>query len=111
LKALAPVAKLWLTYREGLRLLGAPVGDVALEPAVARLDIAPWRFYSAVAPETRPLDEVRGARERKRLLLEVVPTDRYELCGLTVGFYESPYSLQECSRRLGLGNEATSPRP
>ena len=105
------MAKLWLTYREGLRLLGAPVRDVALEPAVARLDIAPWRFFSAAPPDPLPLDEVRGSRARKRVLLEVVPTDRYELCGLTVGFYESPYSLEECSRRLGLGSEAASPPP
>ena len=105
------MAKLWLTYREGLHLLGAVVAEVALEPSVARLDLAPWRFFSAEPPESRPLEDVRGVRERKRVLLQVAPTDRYELCGLTVGLYESPYSLEECSRRLGIGSEAGSPRP
>ena len=105
------MAKLWLTYREGLRLLGAVVADVPLESSISRLDIAPWRFFTAQAPEKAPLEQVRQARERKRALLEVAPTDRYELCGLVVGFYESPYSTQECLRRLGLDGGASSSRP
>jgi hypothetical protein len=93
-----------------LRLLGAVVADVPLESSIARLDLAPWRFFTAQAPEMVPLEQVRQARERKRALLEVAPTDRYELCGLVVGFYESPYSPQECLRRLGLDGETATPR-
>ena len=102
------MAKLWLSYREGLRLLGAVVTEAPLEAAVARLDIAPWRFFSSQAPETFPLEQIRQAPERKRALLEVTTTDRYELCGLVVGFYDSPYSPQECLRRLE--SEAAGPR-
>ena len=104
------MAKLWLTYREGLRLLGAPAAEADVEAAVARLDIAPWRFFTADSPEIVSLDEARRVVERKRVLLEVMPTDRYDLCGLNVGFYESPYSFEECSRRLGATSEATTPR-
>ena len=94
------MAKLWIVYREGLRLLGAPVADVALETAIARLDIAPWRMFTERPPERVPLETVRASPERKRALLEVGEDDRYELCGLSVGFYESPYSPDECMRRL-----------
>jgi hypothetical protein len=104
------VAKLWLTYREGLRLIGAVAGEAPLESAASRLDIAPWRFFTAKPPDALPLAEVRRATERKRVLLEVTPTDRYDLCGLVVGFYESPYSFDECARRLGIGTEAPAPR-
>jgi len=105
------LAKLWLSYREGLRLLGGIVAEVPLESSVARLDIAPWRFFAAQAPDSVPLEQARSAPERKRVLLEVTATDRYELCGLVTGFYESPYSPQECLRRLGLAIEASTPRP
>jgi hypothetical protein len=104
------VAKLWLSYREGLRLLGAVVAEAPLESSVARLDIAPWRFFSSQAPESLSLEQIRRAPERKRALLEVATTDRYELCGLVVGFYDSPYSPQECLRRLGIESEAPAPR-
>jgi hypothetical protein len=105
------VAKLWLSYREGLRLLGAVVAtEVSLESAAARLDIAPWRFFSSQAPESVPLEQARGAMERKRALLEVTATDRYDLCGLVVGFYDSPYSPPECMRRLGTDGAAATPR-
>ena len=103
------MAKLWLSYREGLRLLGAVVAETALEPAVSCLDIAPWRFFSSQAPESVSLEQVRAAPERKRALLEVTETDRYDLCGLVIGFYESPYSPQECLRRLGV-ESAAAPR-
>ena len=103
------MAKLWLTYREGLRLLGAVVGDVPLESTAPRLDLAPWRLFTNDPPEKLPLDQVVQARERKRALVEVTTTDRYELCGLVVGFYDSPYSPQECRRRLGLeGGDSTA---
>jgi hypothetical protein len=98
------MAKLWITYREGLRLLGAVVAEVPLEPTVARLDLAPWRLFSIDPPETVPVQQVEQATERKRALVEVTPTDRYDLCGLVVGFFESPYSAQECLRRLDLGS-------
>jgi len=103
------VAKLWLTYREGLRLLGAVVADVPLESAVARLDIAPWRFFAPQAPDTLSLEQIREAPEKKRVILEVTTSDRYDLCGLVVGFYDSPYSPQECLRRLGLDGQALPP--
>jgi hypothetical protein len=104
------MAKLWIVYREGLRLLGAVVAEAPLESSIARLDIAPWRFFSAKPPEARPLEEVRSSSERKRALLEVANEDRYDLCGLVVGFFESPYSPDECLRRLGVGIEAAGSR-
>ena len=102
------MAKLWMVYREGLRLLGAVAGDVPLETAITRLDIAAWRLFSGGAPDAVPLEHVRAATERKRALVEVREEDRYDLCGLSVGFYESPYSPQECLRRLGLEQAASS---
>lgn len=104
------MAKLWIVYREGLRLLGAVAADVPLESSITSLDIAPWRFFSAKPPEPRPLEEVRSISERKRALLEVANHDRYDLCGLVVGFFESPYSPDECLRRLGLAIEPTGSR-
>jgi hypothetical protein len=35
-------------------------------------------------------------------LLEVSEQDRYDLCPLRVGFFESPYSPDECVRRVKL---------
>ncbi|MGH7896746.1 MAG: hypothetical protein ACREQQ_02275 [Candidatus Binatia bacterium] len=96
------MATLWVVYREGLRLLGAPIATVPLEPAATRLDVAPWRFFTATAPEQIPADELERTAARKRALLEVGDEDRYELCGLGPGFYESPYSPEECRRRLNL---------
>jgi len=103
------MAKLWIVYREGLRLFGAVAAEVALETSIARLDIAPWRFLTATPPEARPLEEVRFSPERKRALLEVTNQDCYDLCGLSVGFFESPYSPDECLRRLGVKPEPDSP--
>jgi len=101
------MAKLWIVYREALRLLGAPLTDVAVETAVSRLDIAPWRLFTAQPPESVALEQVRGSRERKRALVEITEADRYELCGLSVAFYESPYSPDECMRRLNVSATAT----
>ena len=96
------MAKLWIAYREGLRLLGAVAAEAPLEIAVARLDIAPWRFFAGNAPEPVPLEAVHAATGRKRALLEVREEDRYELCGLSSALYESPYSPEECLRRLNV---------
>lgn len=96
------MARLWIAYREGLRTLGALVGEVPLEPSVAKLDLAPWRLFSAGPPEKVSLERVEAAPGRKRVLLEVTPSDRYELCGLGVGVFESPYGPAECLRRLNI---------
>jgi hypothetical protein len=104
------MAKLWIVYREGLRLLGAPVTDVTIETAIARLDIAPWRMFTARPPEHVSTENVQARPERKRALVEIGEEDRYELCGLAVGFYESPYSPDECMRRLKLSAGSGSAR-
>ena len=96
------MAKLWITYREGLRVLGAVRAEVPLESTVARIDIAPWRLFTNEAPEAISLEQVEHASEHKRVLLEVGPQDRYDLCGLVTGFFESPFSERECLRRLDL---------
>jgi hypothetical protein len=96
------MAKLWITYREGLRMLGAVRADVPLESSLSRLDIAPWRWFSNDQPDAVTLEQVDQAPEHKRVLLEVTPQDRYDLCGLVIGFFESPYSVKECLRRLSL---------
>jgi hypothetical protein len=96
------MAKLWIAYREGLRVLGAVVGEVALEPAMAALDIAPWRLFSATQPEPISVERLQASRHHKRALLEVSEQDRYDLCPLRVGFFESPYSPDECVRRVKL---------
>jgi hypothetical protein len=96
------MAKLWIVYNEGLRLFGAVAAEVPLESSIARVDIAPWRFFTAQRPEARPLDEVLATSARKRALLEIESQDRYDLCGLTIGFFESPYSPAECMHRLGV---------
>lgn len=103
------MAKLWIVYREGLRLLGAVVSEVSLEPAVSRIDIAPWRLFCSEAPEQVTLELVHRASARKRVLLQVTTEDRYDLCGLLVGFFESPYSPDECLRRLSLVGSAERP--
>lgn len=100
------MARLWLSYREGLRLLGAVVANAPLDRSVPHLDIAPWRLFTTESPEEVPPEQARASTERKRVLLEVCEADRYELCGLALGFYESPYSLDECLRRLQLPKAA-----
>lgn len=99
------MAKLWIVYREGLRLLGVVIGTVPLPTALSRLDIAPWRLFTTEAPDVVPLDQVERATERKRVLLEVGEEDLYDLCGLGRGFFDSPYSPQECLRRSNLDTE------
>jgi len=94
------MAKLWIVYREGLRLLGAVAGEANLTRCISILDIAPWRFFTVEQPESVSLDQVRTALGRKRALVEVGEQDRYDLCPLSVGFFESPYSPEECVRRL-----------
>ena len=100
------MAKLWIVYREALRLLGAPMTDVAVETAVSRLDIAPWRLFTKRPPESVALEQLQASHERKRALVEITEADRYELCGLSAAFYESPYSPDECLRRLNVGATA-----
>jgi hypothetical protein len=106
------MAKLWIVYREGLRLLGAVADEADLTRCISTLDIAPWRFFTAEQPEAVSLDQVRTARGRKRGLVEVREQDRYDLCELSVGFFESPYSPEECLRRLkGAGSAALGAGP
>jgi hypothetical protein len=109
------MARVWAAYREGLHLLGHPVATVPLEQAVPRLDIAPWRFFAASAPQEVSAAQVKAYGGRKRALLEVGGEDRGDLCGLNPGFYESPYSVPEVRRRLGIADEdaagAGSPPP
>jgi hypothetical protein len=94
------MAKLWIVYGEGLRLLGAVLGEADLGHCVSTLDIAPWRWFTVAQPESASLDQVRASPHRKRALVEVTEKDRYDLCILPVGFFESPYSPDECLRRL-----------
>jgi len=96
------MAKLWIVYGEGLRLLGAVVAEADLRGCVSRLDIAPWRLFTVKRPESVSIDQVNARRHRKRALIEVTDQDRYDLCTLSVGFFESPYSPEECLRRLNL---------
>jgi hypothetical protein len=94
------MANVWVAYREGLRLLGARVAEVPLETAVSRLDIAPWRLFSATTPDEVAVDQVAKAAKKKRVLLEVREEDQQDLGGFSVGLYDSPYSPEECLRRL-----------
>lgn len=96
------MAKLWIVYGEGLRLLGAVAAEADLGRCVSRLDIAPWRLFTLTRPESVLIDQVNAGRRRKRALVEVTDQDRYDLCALSVGFFESPYSPEECLRRLNL---------
>ena len=97
------MARVWVVYREGLRVLGAVVASVSLESAISRLDIAPWRLFTTTPPEEISADELERVPARKRVLVEVSDEDRYELCALQRGFFESPYSPEECRRRLNVG--------
>jgi hypothetical protein len=94
------MAKLWIVYGEGLRLLGAVIGEVDLGRCISTLDIAPWRWFTIAQPESVSLEQVQTSRHRKRALVEVSEKDRYDLCMLPVGFFESPYSPDECLRRV-----------
>ena len=96
------MARLWVVYREGLRLLGHVVAQVPLEPTVSRIDIAPWRLFATAAPDEVPATQVRAYTGRKRVLLEVLPEDRGDFCALLPGFYDSPFSPDEVSRRIAL---------
>jgi hypothetical protein len=106
------MARVWITYREGLRLLGHVVASVPMERTVSRLDIATWRLFAAAAPEEVSGEQVRTSGERKRVLLEVGTEDARELTSFKVGcFYESPYSPAEALRRLGISTSAEPPSP
>lgn len=96
------MARLWLTYREGLRLVGNVVANIPVQEAVPRLDVAPWRLFSLTPPDEVSLERVRSSARRKRVLLEIRDEDRAEFCGLPVGFFDSPFPLEECLRRLGV---------
>ena len=100
------MAKLWIVYREGLRLVGAVAGEADLTRCIATLDVAPWRFFTVEQPVSVSLDQARNARGRTRALVEVVEQDRYDLCPFSVGFFESPYSPEECLRRLNRASPA-----
>lgn len=100
------MATVWIAHREGLRLRGAPISTVPLSTAVTKLDLAPWRLFAASPPEKVSLREVEAAVGRKRVLVEVDDGDRYDLCGLPRGWYDSPYSPAEARRRLGLSSAA-----
>jgi hypothetical protein len=91
------MARVWVVYREGLRLVGQVVAHVALEPAVAKLDIAPWRLFTTAPPDEAT---AKAASVRRRVLVEVREEDRGEFSGFDPGFYESPFSPEEVSRRL-----------
>lgn len=95
-------ARLWIAYREGLRLLGTPVAVVPFEHAISRLDLAVWRFFCAEPPEEVPHDDVRDTESRVRVLVEVREQDLPDLSGYPPGCYESPYSAAEALRRLDL---------
>ena len=94
------MAKLWIVYRAGLRLLGAVAAEADLARCISTLDIAPWRLFTVAPPESASPDQVRTNPGRKRALVEVAEQDRYDFCPLSVGFFESPYSPEECLRRL-----------
>jgi hypothetical protein len=95
------MARIWVTYRSGLRILGRPVAEVPLEKAARKLDLAPWRLFSATAPDEVDAERLASHPGPKRVLVEVAESEREELCGFPPGFYESPYSPEECLRRLG----------
>lgn len=95
-------ARLWVVYREGLRLLGCVVAPVPFEHAISLLDLAVWRLFTTEAPEEVPAAEVKAAHGRKRVLVEVREHDLPDLSGYPPGCYESPYSPAEAMRRLGL---------
>ena len=98
----AATGRLWVVYREGLRLIGCAVAVVPFESAISRLDLAVWRLFTTEAPEETPCAEVKAAQGRKRVLVEVRDHDLPELSGYPPGCYESPYSPDEALRRLGL---------
>ena len=77
------MAKLWIVYREGLRLIGAVAAEVPLETAIARLDIAPWRLFTAKPPEARRLEEVSDGKRHAAIVRFVqVPKRSGPACGL-----------------------------
>ena len=100
--ASSATARLWVVYREGLRLLGCVVAVVPFERAITKLDLAVWRLFTAEAPEEVPADQVKTAAARRRVLVEVREHDLADLSGYPPGCYESPYSPEEALRRLGL---------
>lgn len=95
-------ARLWVSYREGLRLLGSVIALVPFERAISRLDLATWRFFSAEPPEEIPAAQLKDAHGRKRVLVEVREHDLPDLSAYPPGCYESPYSPDEALRRLDL---------
>lgn len=96
------MARLWQAYRDGLRLLGVPAGDVSADLALSKLDIAPWRFFASAPPETTSREELLSVRTRQRVLLELRASDLDELSGYAPGLYESPFSIDVVLRRMGL---------
>ena len=94
--------RLWVVYREGLRLLGCAIAVVPFERAITSLDLASWRLFTTETPEEVPSSEVKSVTGRKRVLVEVREHDLPDLSGYPPGCYESPYSPDEALRRLGL---------
>ncbi len=95
------MARLWVAYREGLRLLGHVVADLSLEDARTKLDVAPWRIFTTSPPDVVDAERVSHARGRKRILVEVAEADRGELSAFAAGLYDSPFSPAEALRRVG----------
>lgn len=95
-------AQVWIVYREGLRLVGARAGIVPFERSVARLDLAPWRFFSKDHPDEISIEELSQETRRQRVLVEVTPESVGDLGGFAPGFYESPFSPTGSLARLEL---------
>lgn len=97
------MARVWIVVRDGFRLLGTVKGDVSLEVAITRLDLAPWRLFSKEPPELVSPGRVENGGEHRRVLVEVFEDERPDFSAYEGGcFYESPFSPQECLRRLEL---------
>lgn len=94
------MARLWVAYREGLRLLGHVAGELSLEDARTKLDVAPWRIFTTSPPDVVASEQVAHTHARKRVLVEVAEADRGELSGFAAGLYDSPYSPAEALRRV-----------
>lgn len=99
------MAKVWFVRREGGRWVapgGQPQYDLPLNDIVFRLDLGPQRWLPDERPDPRADLPAESPEQLAKVIIE---TEAQDLAGAAVtwfrvGFYDSPYSPREVTRRL-----------
>lgn len=110
------MAKVWFVRRLGNEWVapgGQPAYEVPLSSLAFRLDLGPQRLLVDEIPKPAPHLPPEDPSRLTKVIVETVPADLdREFTWFQVGFYDSPFSPTEVSRRLeAAGFPRDSPAP